>query len=259
MKLTHPLAISACGFAAATLVRGWMGTLEYKSAFYQPEVDPAHPNHAGQKIYIFWHEYILAPLAVRGHCNLAMLVSHHRDAMILSGAAHHLGFEVVRGSTTRGGATALRDLVRRSGRMNLAITPDGPRGPRRVLAQGPVYLSSKLGLPLVCMGIGYDRPWRLRSWDRFAIPRAHSRARGVVGPAVQIPPDLDRAGIEHYRVQIQRQLNRLTAEAEGWAASGRRRADEWPIRRKHAPFWTPRGPLPRAATEEALSVWRRAG
>ena len=55
--------------------------------------------------------------------------------------------------------------------MNLTITPDGPRGPRRQLAQGPVYLASKLGMPIVAMGFGYDRPWRFNSWDRFAIPR----------------------------------------------------------------------------------------
>ena len=60
--------------------------------------------------------------------------------------------------------------------MHLTITPDGPRGPRRHMAPGPIYLASKLGLPLVLMGYAYDRPWRLHSWDRFAIPRPGSRA-----------------------------------------------------------------------------------
>ena len=133
----------------------------------------------GQKIYIFWHEYILLPLYLRGHCNLAMLLSQHRDADILSHVASHLGFEFVRGSSLRGGAAALRELLRRSQKMNLTITPDGPRGPRRQLAQGPVYLASKLGLPIVPMGFGYDRPWRFNSWDRFAIPPPFPRARAV--------------------------------------------------------------------------------
>ena len=55
--------------------------------------------------------------------------------------------------------------------MHLTITPDGPHGPRRRMAPGPIYLASKLGLPLVLMGYAYDRPWRLPSWDRFAVPR----------------------------------------------------------------------------------------
>ena len=78
-----------------------MSTLDYKAAFYDPTVDPVDPRYRGQKIYIFWHENILFPLYLRGHCNLAMLLSRHRDADILTDVAHHLGFEFVRGSTGR--------------------------------------------------------------------------------------------------------------------------------------------------------------
>jgi lysophospholipid acyltransferase (LPLAT)-like uncharacterized protein len=236
MKLQGPLATKTVGLLASAVVRRWMGTLEYKAACYDPTVDPMHPDYRGQKIYIFWHEYILWTLTVRGHCNLAMLLSQHRDGDILARAAHHLGFDVVRGSSRRGGATALRELVRKSGRMNLTITPDGPRGPRRRLAPGPVYLSSRLGLPLVAMGFGYDRPWRFGSWDRFALPRPYSRARAVVSPALHIPPDLDREGVEHYRVEVERLLNQLTAEAERWAESGARRIGEMPGLPAHPPL-----------------------
>jgi lysophospholipid acyltransferase (LPLAT)-like uncharacterized protein len=159
-----------------------------------------------------------------------MLLSRHRDADVLTEVANHLGFEFVRGSTFGGGGTALRELLRKSQQMNLTITPDGPRGPRRVLAQGPVYLSSKLGMPLVAMGFGYDRPWRLGSWDRFAIPKPYSRARAVVSPAMVIPPNLDRDGVEHYRVQVERMLNRLTWEAEAWAEAGTPKVNEVAVR-----------------------------
>ena len=87
-----------------------------------------------------------------------MLLSRHRDAEILSHIAGHLGFAFVRGSTNRGGVSALRQLLARSRDMHLTITPDGPRGPRRRLAPGCIYLASKLGLPLVVMGYGYERP-----------------------------------------------------------------------------------------------------
>ncbi|KKL61169.1 hypothetical protein LCGC14_2198010, partial [marine sediment metagenome] len=90
------------------------------------------------------------------------------DAEILSRAAYHLGFDFVRGSTKRGGVAAIRELLHKSREMHLTITPDGPRGPRRKLTLGPIYLASKLAVPLVVMGYGYDRPWRARSWDRFA-------------------------------------------------------------------------------------------
>lgn len=222
------------GLGAAALIRHWMGTLDYRVAYCDPAVDPARPEWDGQKIYIFWHEYILFPIFLRGHCHLTMLLSQHRDADVLSRVAGHLGFDFVRGSTTRGGATALRELLRKSQQMNLTITPDGPRGPRRQLAQGPIYLASKLGLPLVAMGFGYDRPWRLPSWDRFAVPRPFSRARAVVSPALHIAPGLSREELEVERQRIERMLNALSEEAEAWAASGERRVDECRLSRENA-------------------------
>lgn len=229
MKLNHPQAIKLGGLLASSAVRLWMRTLEYKAAFYDPRVDPVEPAFQGPKIYIFWHEHILFPFYLRGHCRLAMLLSRHNDADVLSVAARHLGFEFVRGSTTRGGSAALRELARRSRRMNLTITPDGPRGPRRVLAPGPIYLAMKLGLPLVAMGFGYDRPWRLSSWDRFAVPRPFSRARAVVSPEIHLPARLDREGLERQRQRVERLLNWLTDEAEAWATSGSRMAGERPL------------------------------
>jgi hypothetical protein len=181
------------------------------------------------RIYIFWHEYILLPFHMRGHCNLSMLLSQHRDADVLNQAARLGGFDVVRGSTRRGGATALRKLLDRGELQHLAITPDGPRGPRRKLAQGPIYLASKLQMPLVLLGFGFDRPWRVRSWDRFAVPRLGSRARVVVSPEIQVPADLDRGGQEHFRMRIESLLNRLTAEAEAWATSGQRKSGQYSL------------------------------
>jgi lysophospholipid acyltransferase (LPLAT)-like uncharacterized protein len=224
----------AGGLLGSALVRGWMGSLEFKAAHYDPAADMASPDRTGPKIFVLWHEYLLFPLYLRGNCHTTLLMSLHRDADILSRVAYHMGFDMVRGSSGRGGLTALRGLLD-SKNMNFAITPDGPRGPRRTLAVGPVYLASKLGMPLVVSAIAYDRPWRLNTWDRFAIPRPGSRARAITGPAISVPPDLDRAGLERYRVGTERLLNRLTAEAEAWAESDSAMADEMAVRREPAP------------------------
>ena len=157
------------------------GDARLQGPVLRPNRRPSSPQCRGNKLYLFWHEYILIPLYLRGHCNLSMLLSRHRDAEILSHIAYHLGYDFVRGSTNRGGVAALRELLAKSRQMHLTITPDGPRGPRRRMAPGPIYLASKLGMPLVLMGYGSDRPWRLRSWDRFAVPRPFS-ARGPSPP-----------------------------------------------------------------------------
>ena len=167
----------------------------------------------------------------------------------MRGTRPRTGFDCVRGSTYRGGARAIWELFERSRRQHLTITPDGPRGPRRQLAQGPIYLASRLQIPLVVMGFGYDRPWRANSWDNFAVPRPFSRARAIIGPPMRLPPDLDRAGLEHCRQRVESLLNCLTVEAEAWAAAGTRKAGELVLlpqsapaaapNRRHAAFCTP--------------------
>jgi len=235
VKLQSPLLMNLGGLLGATAIRRWMSTLEYKAAYYDHTVDPVFPDCHGRNIYIFWHEYILFPIYLRQHCNVAMLLSRHQDAEALSHAARLMGFGTVRGSTNRGGATALRELVRTSRRMHLTITPDGPRGPRRRLAPGPVFLASKLRMPLVALGFGYDRPWRFRrAWDQFALPRPFSRARMIFSDHVHVPPELDRDGLEHYRQKVEELLDRLTLEAEAWAASGTRKVGQCRLRRQPA-------------------------
>jgi lysophospholipid acyltransferase (LPLAT)-like uncharacterized protein len=237
MKLTSSLVNKLGGLLGAAAVRNWMSTLDYKAAYYDRSIDPVFPECKGQKIYIFWHEYILFPLYLRGHCNMTMLLSRHRDAEILSYAAYHMGFDFVRGSTNRGGVAAIRELLDKSRRMNLTITPDGPRGPRRKMAPGSIYLASKLGLPLVVMGYGYDRPWRVKkAWDHFAIPRPFSRARAILSGEIFVPANLDRDRIDYYRQKIEQLMNRLTTEAETWAESGTRRIGQMNVERRGAPL-----------------------
>jgi len=230
MKFQHPILRRFAGFAVSTLARHWMRTLDRQAAFYDVAVDPAHADFRGPAIYVFWHEYILAPFYLRGHCNLAMLLSRHRDADWLAEAAAFMGFGVVRGSSFRGGSAALRELTRtiREEGTSIAITPDGPRGPRRKLAPGPIFLASKLQIPIVAAGIGYDRPRRLQTWDCFALPRLFSRGRIILSPRLSIPADLDRDGVQRYQMRVERLLNRLTLEAEAWASSGTGKCDQIP-------------------------------
>jgi hypothetical protein len=235
------------GLTASKGIAAWMQTLDTRAVYYDRTVDPVF-GIEGPRIYVFWHEYILLPLALRGNCHLSMLLSQHGDADILARIAGHFGFDTVRGSTYRGGVKAIWELEQRSRTHHLTITPDGPRGPRRQLAQGPVFLASRLQIPLVAMGFGYDRPWRTNSWDRFAVPRMFSRARAVVGPPMMVPAELDRTSLETCRLRTERLLNCLTSEAEAWAVAGTRKAGEVVIRRHFAP------PPPRRQLSPAIET-----
>lgn len=201
---------------------------------YDRSADPARPEYDEHVIYCFWHEYISVVLPRWGHTPLTVLCSHHRDGELVNQIASSLGLNIVRGSTNRGGLSAIRKLKRNSAFSSFAITPDGPRGPRRELAMGPIYLASVLKMPIVPIGVGISKSRRLDTWDRFALPRLSSRVRMVFGPKVRVPKRLNRDALENMRAGVEHLLNDLTKEAESWAESKRKLIGEQPfVRARH--------------------------
>ncbi|MDR1383823.1 MAG: lysophospholipid acyltransferase family protein [Planctomycetaceae bacterium] len=221
MNYFQSLLLRGGGLMMSTVVHHWMGTLDYKAAYYDQSVDPAYPEgNRRKRLYIFWHEYILFMLFLRRRCHLAMLLSRHRDADVLEQIASIFGFETVRGSSSRGGVAAIREMMQKAKDYHLTITPDGPRGPRRKLAPGAIFLASKLQIPLVLLGLGYDRPFRVPTWDKFAVPRLFSRARAIVSPEIFVPPKLTSEMLQQISASIETAMNQLCDCAENWAASG---------------------------------------
>jgi lysophospholipid acyltransferase (LPLAT)-like uncharacterized protein len=259
MTIKLPMAQKALGLLAAVGGRLWSHTIDWKAVYFDPTVDTVHPRFTGRYVYVGWHEYMVMPILLRGHRRMLALASQHGDGAIISRAMRHLGWGVSRGSTSRGGTAALLRFLRDDRRCP-NLTPDGPRGPRRVLQQGPIFLASKLGLPIVCVGYAYDRPWRLRSWDRFAIPRPFTRGRAVFGPPLRVPERLDRNALESHRVWFEQLLNWLTGEAETWAESGVRRRGEMPMLVGEAPPMLARQREPSFALPESLcAAWDALG
>lgn len=152
------------------LARSWRVRFEG-----QPEVD--RMRSARQPMVLTcWHGHLLPLMWLHRGQGIATLISEHRDGEIVARVAERLGFALVRGSTTRGGGRALLGLVAmlREGR-DLAVTPDGPRGPARVYAPGSLVAAQRAGAPVVPTAIAVSRAWRLRSWDRFVIPKPFAR------------------------------------------------------------------------------------
>lgn len=216
MKIRHPALIKLIGLLGAWLLRIYLSTVRYA---YRPQglwLAPDAPELPGPFIYVVWHEYLLMPcLAYMSEGKTTkVLISQHADGEMIAEACRHLGVGTIRGSSTRGGVDALRQLMEASNTFHLLVIPDGPRGPRRRLATGVVYLASRTGLPIIPAGVGYDRPWRLKSWDRFAIPRPFSRVLTVSRKPIQVPPGVDKASLEQYRQQVEAELLLVTEAAE---------------------------------------------
>src|SRR5947209_20227050 len=145
MKLRRPWLIKAAGFSAAWALRFWLGTLRYRYRPLGPSVDPRGPDNRQRYIYAFWHENMLLPAYHYGRTDVHVLISGHADGQLIAEVCRHLGFRTVRGSTTRDGVRAVRQMLKLGRHAHLAITPDGPRGPRRRVQPGLVYLAAKAG------------------------------------------------------------------------------------------------------------------
>ena len=138
------------------------------------------PSRVRPYIVGAWHNRILMlPVTFerfrRGQ-RLAVLTSASRDGGLLAAIVRHFGVESVRGSSSRRGGVALRELHSKLDEgCDVIITPDGPRGPVYVMSPGIVFLAAQTGLPLMCTRVDYDRYWELKSWDGFRIPKPFSK------------------------------------------------------------------------------------
>jgi lysophospholipid acyltransferase (LPLAT)-like uncharacterized protein len=214
MKLRHPALIKAAGLAGSLILRLWMGTLRYRYRPLGPNVDPHETNLDGSHIYAIWHENMLLPAYRYARPDISILISEHADGQLIAEVCRHLRIGLVRGSTSRGGASAVRQMLRANQQAHLAITPDGPRGPRRHVQLGLIYVAARTRRSIIPTGFGFHRPWRLRSWDMFALPRPWSNSVCVTAAPMCVPADAGREELEEYRQRVEEALNLVSALAE---------------------------------------------
>lgn len=136
-------------------------------------------------LFAFWHRHQLMLLYVHRGRGVRVLVSRSRDGEFVARALHRLGFRTARGSSSRGGGAAFRNLWESVGRgETVAFTPDGPRGPRRSVQPGVVALAVRAGVPVVPVAWAGSRVKELNSWDRFLVPLPFGRYAVVYGDPV---------------------------------------------------------------------------
>ena len=178
----------------------------------------------GPVIFAFWHEFLpLVPtltLIFRKKpayrlTPIHALISQHRDGRFISEAVARFGIQPILGSSTRGGATGLRNLlvVLKKGDI-IGITPDGPKGPRRQAASGVAQLAALAGVPIVPVAARTSRRIQLNSWDRMPVPLPFGRGVVICGPAIHVP----RSGWQDAVPAIAEALNAVAGRVDGlWA------------------------------------------
>ncbi len=212
MKLSHPAAVKSTALLSSMAIKSWFATLTPRVSIDDPSVEPTVSRRP--TLYVFWHEMMLVPANYWSKTRIPVLVSHHRDGELVAQVIRMLGGQVVRGSTNRDGAAALRQMIRRARSSHLAITPDGPRGPRRRVHLGAIYLASRAGMRIVPLGYAFSDCWRASSWDQMAVPKPFGIVQTVVGSPIAIPPHVKRDELDAYRDQVQSALDDCQDRAE---------------------------------------------
>jgi lysophospholipid acyltransferase (LPLAT)-like uncharacterized protein len=142
-------------------------------------------------IYVFWHDQLL--MMVKGYLGdrqIRILISASQDGELIARTMSQFGFEAVRGSSNRGAAAALKEMLRLvKSTSSLAITPDGPKGPRHVIKPGVVQVACRSGRPVVPMAFVCSHGHRFGSWDRFLLPYPWGRGVYAYGRPLYCMPE----------------------------------------------------------------------
>ena len=187
------------------LLRVWARTLRFQIDD-RAAVVGTPPNE--RYIGALWHNrLLLLPHVLRRYLpnrKGAALISPSRDGDLLADLVKRFGYEVVRGSSSRRGASAmlqLADVI--AGGRDAVITPDGPRGPAYQIGGGIVFLAQKSGAAVIPINMEYESCWRLKSWDRFILPRPFSNVRVIFGAPHHVRPTSGDAEFESERLRLQ--------------------------------------------------------
>jgi lysophospholipid acyltransferase (LPLAT)-like uncharacterized protein len=174
-------------------------------------------SHERPFIFVIWHNRLMLMPAIFRRFRIpryaAALISTSRDGDLLAAFVERYGYGTIRGSTSRRGASALLRLAEVfDAGTHIVITPDGPRGPVYELGQGVVFLAQKCEAQVVPTSMEFSSCWRLRSWDRFMVPRPFSKVRFILDKPLDIADTPTAEEFEAERMRLQNALQNLVEE-----------------------------------------------
>lgn len=169
-------------------------------------------SHGQRFIYAFWHQRQVFFTYSHRHEAVSVLVSRSRDGEMIARTMKLSGIDSSRGSSTRGGMAAARELVDAvAAGLDIGITPDGPKGPARQVKPGVLFLAQKLGIPILPLTNALSHRLQFNSWDRFQVPLPFGRAALVYGEPIWIKAGDD---LQAKAEELRAALDEITLEAD---------------------------------------------
>jgi len=191
----------------------WTCRIEVHADF--PEANPYLSTGDERYLYCIWHDQIVMTIFSGRPNNLAGLVSQHQDGSYVADTMRWRGIQSVRGSTSRGGGRAMREMIKKTQDLHIAITPDGPRGPRREIKSGLVFLASHANRAIIPTAYACRRCWRISgSWTDMMIPKPFTKVVVRGGSPFVVSGQIRRAELDFFTAKLQAEMERLEVEAE---------------------------------------------
>ena len=214
MRIRSQLLVEFASFSFAMVMKAIFRTLRHE--FHTPlKTNPYNDTGDQRYLYAVWHDSVIFSAFGGKHRHCVALTSRHRDGAFVTGVVKWIGVPSVRGSTGRGGEKALRSLIKTAGENHIVISPDGPRGPRRTMTSGMIFLSSHTGNAIVPTAFQCHRSWKIRgSWTELIIPKPFTRIYLLTAEPIFVPEDVSRDEIDHYTAQVQNAMDALNAKAD---------------------------------------------
>lgn len=166
-------------------------------------------------IFAFWHGTMLVPWYVLKLHQPSTIVSKSKDGGLLSNLLSSWNYDVKRGSSSKGGKEVLEELVNEANKNKIiAITPDGPRGPNKIMKAGTVIIGKKTKTPIILVGVNYKKSVKLRSWDQFEIPLPFSKVKIIYSNSIEVDPELSYEETDGFIKYLNDQLNEIQEMAK---------------------------------------------
>ena len=194
--------------------RALFSTLKFEYRAEDPRTIPTETGGASDYVYTAWHDAIVfAMFSWKSRPPGVALVGPHRDGSYVSNILKEIGIGAVRGSSSKQGAKAVRHLLAETAGKNIIVTPDGPRGPRRVLKVGPAFVASRTGKPVVPTAFHANHAWSFRgSWTDLVLPVPFTKVTVCTARPYFVPPDATRDEMESHTAFLQSEMDRLYAD-----------------------------------------------
>jgi lysophospholipid acyltransferase (LPLAT)-like uncharacterized protein len=217
-ELRRKIAVYLSGHVVSAIFHAiiWILRRTMRVTYIGESIMPSFAARGEGFIGVFWHaRMLMLPLIYPGN-KIHILISSHRDGEIIANVMKRFGFDLVRGSSTKGGMAALRKMIAllKAG-SDLGITPDGPKGPAEVVKEGVAQVALLSGKAVIPISFASSRCLRFTSWDRFYFPLPFSRLVFVVGEPLY---SAEGETLESFRQRIETALRAVTGQADTFFA-----------------------------------------